>query len=200
MNLLRNTAKFAMSITADYINKGDTVVDATVGNGNDALALSRLVGETGKVYGFDIQPLALMRASEFLMQNEAPSEIELVYNGHEEMDRHISEEVSAIVFNLGYLPSGEKQITTTADTTITALDKAIDMIKADGIVTVVMYPGHPAGQIEKDKVLEWGNSLDKGIYHCAYISMINQPENAPCIMLVTKKKQGKYNETYQKEY
>ena len=49
MNILRNTAKFAMSITADYINKGDTVVDATVGNGNDALALSRLVGETGKV-------------------------------------------------------------------------------------------------------------------------------------------------------
>lgn len=188
MNLLRNTAKFAMSITADYINKGDTAVDATVGNGNDTLTLSRLVGETGKVYGFDIQPLALMRASEFLMQNEAPSEIELVYNGHEEMDRHISEEVSAIVFNLGYLPSGEKQITTTADTTITALNKAIDMIKADGIVTVVMYPGHPAGKIEKDKVLEWGNSLDKGIYHCAYISMINQPENAPCIMLVTKKK------------
>ena len=64
MNLLRNTAKFAMSITADYINKGDTVVDATVGNGNDALALSRLVGETGKVYGFDIQPLALMRVSD----------------------------------------------------------------------------------------------------------------------------------------
>ena len=188
MNLLKNTAKFAMSITADYINKGDTVVDATVGNGNDTLALSRLVGETGKVYGFDIQTLALMRASEFLMANDAPSEIELVYNGHEEMDRHISEEVSAIVFNLGYLPSGQKQITTTADTTITALDKAIDMIKADGIVTVVMYPGHPAGQIEKDKVLEWGSSLDKGIYHCAYISMINQPDNSPCIMLVTKKK------------
>ena len=61
------------------------------------------------------------------------------------------------------------------------------MIKADGIVTVVMYPGHAEGQREKDKVLEWGSGLDKSIYHCAYISMINQPENAPCIMLVTKK-------------
>ncbi len=188
MNLLRNTAKFAMSITAGYINTGDTVVDATVGNGNDTLALSRLVGETGRVYGFDIQPFALMRASEFLMQSEAPSEIELVYNGHEEMDRHISEEVAAVVFNLGYLPSGEKQITTTADTTVTALDRAIGMIKPDGIITVVMYPGHDEGKTEKEKVLEWGESLDKSIYHCACISMINQPENAPCIMLVTRKK------------
>ena len=188
MNLIRNTAKFAMRLTAEYINSGDTAVDATVGNGNDTLELSRLVGETGKVYGFDIQPIALMRASEFLMQSEAPSEIELVYNGHEEMDRHISEKVAAVVFNLGYLPSGKKQITTIADTTITALDKAIDMIKPDGIVTVVMYPGHTEGRLEKEKVLEWGSRLDKSIYHCAYISMVNQPENAPCIMLVTKKK------------
>ncbi len=189
MNLIRNTAKLAMHLTAMYIQLGDTVIDATVGNGNDTLALSELVGETGKVYGFDIQPLALMRASEFLMQNDAPSEIELVYNSHEEMDKHIAEPVAAIVFNLGYLPSGAKHITTRAETTLTALGKAIEMIKCDGVITVVMYPGHAEGQIEKEKVLEWAGLLDKSLYHCAYISMINQPENAPCIMLVTKKKQ-----------
>ncbi len=189
MNLIKNTAKLAMHLTAEYIQPGDTVIDATVGNGNDTLALSKLVGETGKVYGFDIQPLALMRASELLMQNDAPSEIELVYNSHEEMDRHIAKPVAAIVFNLGYLPSGEKHITTRAETTLKALEKSINMIKCDGVVTVVMYPGHAEGRIEKEKVLEWGKSLDRSIYHCASISMINQPENAPCIMLVTKKKQ-----------
>ena len=194
MNILRNTAGFAMNITAEYISEGDTVVDATVGNGHDTLALSELVGAGGKVYGFDIQPLALMRASEFLIQNEAPSEIELVYNGHEEMDRHISEPVAAVVFNLGYLPSGEKQITTRAETTLTALGKAVDMIKPDGIVTIVIYPGHEEGKREQDLIVQWGKSLDRSIYHCAHISMINQPENAPQIMLVTKKAPGRHRQ------
>lgn len=187
MNIIRNTAKFAMSIAAQYINKGDIAVDATVGNGYDTLTLSKLVGEAGKVYGFDIQPLALMRASEFLTLNDAPSEIELVYNGHEEMDKHISEKASAVVFNLGYLPSGDKNITTGADTTIMALNKALDIIKEDGIISVVMYPGHEEGKVERDRVTEWGKSLDKSRFHCAYISMINQPANAPCILLITKK-------------
>lgn len=194
MNILRNTAGFAMNITAEYISEGDTVVDATVGNGHDTLVLSELVGAGGKVYGFDIQPLALMRASEFLIQNNAPSEIELVYNGHEEMDKHISEPVAAVVFNLGYLPSGEKQITTRAETTLTALGKAVDMIKPDGIVTIVIYPGHEEGKREQDLIVQWGKSLDRSIYHCAHISMINQPENAPQIMLVTKKPSGRHRQ------
>jgi tRNA A58 N-methylase Trm61 len=39
------------SIVAGVVSEGDTVVDATVGNGNDTIFLARLVGEKGRVYG-----------------------------------------------------------------------------------------------------------------------------------------------------
>ncbi len=37
-----------------HMKPGDRAVDATVGNGWDTLKLCELVGEKGKVYGFDI--------------------------------------------------------------------------------------------------------------------------------------------------
>lgn len=54
------------SIVAGVVSEGDTVVDATVGNGNDTIFLARLVGEKGKVYGFDIQQEAINNTGELL--------------------------------------------------------------------------------------------------------------------------------------
>lgn len=188
MNILRNTTALALSIVESYIEKGDTVIDATCGNGHDTLALSRMVGEEGKVYGFEIQPLAVMRAMNMLYKEEAPSEIEMIYHGHEMMDLFVEEEVKAVVFNLGYLPGGDdKEITTKKETTLIALQKAIDKISVDGIVSVTIYPGHEAGREEAEAVLKWAESLDKKVYHVAHISMINQPETAPQILDITKK-------------
>ena len=52
-----------LAITHHFVEKtvssGDRVIDATMGNGHDTLFLSRLVGEGGKVYAFDIQKQAV---------------------------------------------------------------------------------------------------------------------------------------------
>ena len=47
------------SFILQHIKSGDTVADFTMGNGYDTLFLSQTVGETGKVFAFDIQPSAL---------------------------------------------------------------------------------------------------------------------------------------------
>ena len=39
----------------NQVQDGDLCIDATMGNGNDTLLLSRLCGSTGKVLAFDIQ-------------------------------------------------------------------------------------------------------------------------------------------------
>ena len=39
----------------NQVQEGDLCIDATMGNGNDTLLLSRLCGSTGKVFAFDIQ-------------------------------------------------------------------------------------------------------------------------------------------------
>ena len=43
-----------------HLKEGDTAVDFTMGNGNDTLFLSKAVGESGKVFAFDIQEDALI--------------------------------------------------------------------------------------------------------------------------------------------
>lgn len=69
----------------NVIQRGDTVVDATCGNGYDTLALLKMVAdESGKgcVYGMDIQRSALESTSSLLEesvdQNEVTSDFFLV--------------------------------------------------------------------------------------------------------------------------
>ena len=42
-----------------HIKEGGTAVDFTMGNGHDTAWLSKAVGQTGRVYAFDIQEKAL---------------------------------------------------------------------------------------------------------------------------------------------
>ena len=44
---------------SEYLKPGDRAVDATAGNGWDTLKLCELVGDSGKVYAFDIQEEAI---------------------------------------------------------------------------------------------------------------------------------------------
>ena len=63
----------SLSLCKDYLKKvlkeGDTVIDATCGNGYDTLFLRTNVGRKGKVYGFDIQQTALDNTSKLLKEN-----------------------------------------------------------------------------------------------------------------------------------
>ena len=186
-NLITKTTELAMSVTLAYIGRGDTVVDATCGSGQDTLALSRAVGETGKVYGFDIQKKALL-LTEARLHSHGCSNVHLLMKSFAEMGEHVPEEsAAAVVFNLGYLPGGDHSITTTADETLRGLECALKAIRRGGIVTVVLYDGHEAGAAEKQRVIEWAEGLDSKRYHAAFVSLINQANNPPEILWVTKK-------------
>ena len=47
---LHRILPFARQLFSETVNAGETVVDATAGNGNDTLFLAELVGENGHVY------------------------------------------------------------------------------------------------------------------------------------------------------
>ena len=65
MKLLR-VLPFAKHLLGETVNPGETVVDATAGNGNDTHFLAEHVGENGHVYAFDIQQAALDSTAERL--------------------------------------------------------------------------------------------------------------------------------------
>lgn len=68
----------SLRVWKHVVREGDTVVDATCGNGHDTLALVKLVaGESarGRVYGMDIQGDALQSTSCFLGQSLGTQEV-----------------------------------------------------------------------------------------------------------------------------
>jgi tRNA1(Val) A37 N6-methylase TrmN6 len=174
-------------ILENAIKEGDIVVDATVGNGYDTEYLAKKVGERGKVYGFDIQKIALDKTKERLQKNDLLERVSLILDGHENMDKYIKEEVSCIYFNLGYLPRGDHKLITKAETTILALEKSLKLLKSYGIISIALYTGHEGGLEEKDAVEEFLANLDQNYYNVLKCNFINQKNNPPQLVLVEKK-------------
>ncbi|WP_025682974.1 tRNA (mnm(5)s(2)U34)-methyltransferase, partial [Paenibacillus maysiensis] len=158
---------YAHQLVAARVQPGDTAIDATVGTGADTLFLAKAAGRRGRVYGFDIQQEALQLARRRLDEDESPSlaEVSLLLQGHEQMREAVPDKlhgkVAAVMFNLGYLPSegADPSVITHTDSTLTALDAAMYLLRPRGILTAVLYPGHAGGGEEAEAVLQWASVL-----------------------------------------
>ncbi|WP_434799690.1 tRNA (mnm(5)s(2)U34)-methyltransferase [Terrisporobacter vanillatitrophus] len=169
------------------IEKGNVVIDATMGNGYDTVYLGNLVGETGKVYAFDVQEEALTSTRKKVIRDNMEDRIELILDGHENLDKYVKEEVSCVVFNLGYLPRAKHLVITKADTTLQAIKKSLELLKPNGIISIAAYIGHEGGLDEKNYVCEYLNNLDQKQYNVLHMEFTNQINNPPQLILVEKK-------------
>lgn len=153
---------------AAIIGEGDAVIDATVGNGHDTLFLAGHVGHSGTVYGFDIQQQALDAAYARLQAAGVEGRASLYHAGHEAMALVLPQtqvgRIRAVVFNLGYLPGGDKTRTTAASTTLAALEQARELLAPGGVISVLAYTGHPGGRDEAEVVKAWARSLAPDYY------------------------------------
>ncbi len=154
----------ARNLIQSALTPGDTAVDATVGNGHDTLFLAECVGPRGRVVGFDIQPSALAETTRRLHAAGLDERVELLLRGHEEMSAWFAGSASlprpmAVMFNLGYQPGGDRSVITRPETTLVALDSALDLVTPGGIITVVVYVGHAGGKAEAEAVLEWARAV-----------------------------------------
>jgi len=169
----------------NFIKDGDTVIDATAGNGNDTLKLCNAVGKSGKVYAFDIQDKALKetnrRLSEIKLQN-----FELICDSHSNLDTYVKDKVKAVVFNLGYLPGGDHKLQTKANTTIEAIDKSLEILENDGFISVTVYYGKNSGTEEKEAVMHYFKTLDHKNYTVTIHDFYNRPNNPPITVIITK--------------
>ena len=142
----------AQSIVEQYLQPCQQAVDATAGNGHDSCFLARQVGARGRVFVFDIQQQALDSTASRLHDQGQAAQVTLVQRGHEHLLDEIPAmdhgHIQAVMFNLGYLPHGDKTRTTTSATTLPALAQARAVLAPGGIITVLAYRGHPGGQEE----------------------------------------------------
>ncbi len=176
------------SFLKQQINPGDLCIDATMGNGNDTLLLCQLTGPEGHCLAFDIQDTALANTRTLLTANQIPaSSYTLLQESHENMAAHAkAESVSAIVFNLGYLPSGDHALATHAASTLPALEQSLALLKKEGLLVVCIYSGGDSGFAERDAVLDWLKGLDPKKYLVIVSEYYNRPKNPPIPVLVVK--------------
>ncbi len=141
------------------VQTGETVVDATAGNGHDTLFLARLVGPQGRVLAFDIQEAALAATRMRLSKGNIEADrVRLVCKSHGELDRYATDPIAAVMFNLGYLPGSDRVCRTTLDETVRGLGSAWALLRKGGILTVVCYRGHEGGAEEAGAVLRFAET------------------------------------------
>lgn len=176
------------------LQKDDVVVDATLGNGFDALTLLELVGSNGYLYGFDIQQEAI-DATKLKLSNAGYENMSLILENHSRMSEHLKDcQIRGVVFNLGYLPKGEKAVTTLWETTQTAISQAMELIMEEGFISVMTYPGHETGQIEDEHLNNWLEALPQKKFQVSKMEFINQQNNPPRLYWITKRQMNKTKE------
>lgn len=170
---------------AERLQSGQFAIDATTGNGHDTVFLAESVGRRGRVFGFDIQSSALANTHQRLLDGGLASSVTLIHQGHEHMRAQIPAEVhgqvSAIMFNLGYLPGSDKKTITQPATTAAAVESAAQLLARDGIMTILAYRGHTGGQNEADTVVRLLDSLDKQQFEIE-----QHPSPGPWLYIVKK--------------
>lgn len=168
------------------VKTGDVVIDATAGNGGDTVFLAKLVGDHGMVYSFDIQPTALEKTAEKLKAEGLEKRVTQINDSHANMCKHVDRTVKAVMFNLGYLPGGDHNISTKGISTIAAIESAMKLISVNGIITIVVYYGGDSGFEEKEQVLKYIESIDCKRFTVLKTEFVNQINCPPILICIEK--------------
>lgn len=185
---LRSARWLAHEILTSVVNPGDRVIDATAGNGHDTLFLARLTGSDGHVTAFDIQPDAIEHSRILLRDNGMENIVSLICDGHQNMDRYVTEPVRAVMFNLGWLPGGDKSVTTHWETTRAAIEKALGLLEPMGVCTVCAYPGHEEGNREKNELGIFLSGLRPQEFNVLRQTFINAGPGSPECFVIQRQR------------
>lgn len=178
--------QFCHNFLQEFIHEGDVCVDATTGNGNDTEFLCKMVGDEGRVYGFDIQSKAIESTGNRLEEAGLSKRALLINDGHQNMADYVKEPVSVIVFNFGYLPGGDHKIATSASTSIQAVDQGLNLLKSGGIMNLCIYSGKDTGYEEKDALLEHLKGLDSKKWLVIVNSYYNRENDPPIPVFIIR--------------
>lgn len=182
---------YSRSLMQRVVRPGGMAIDGTIGNGHDTLYLAELVSEKGHVFGFDIQQQAIIQTEELLTKNNVAERVTLFQKGHEKLEESVpvkyQGKIQGAMFNLGYLPGGDKSIVTKPNTTIAAIDQVIRILAKGGILGLIVYPGHEEGAYERDQLMEYAKNLDQSKVNVLQYGFINQKNNPPFLLAFEKK-------------
>lgn len=188
--LFQTPLDLAHNYWQQLLKPGDCVIDATSGNGHDTLFLAKLIlsDEKGHIIALDIQQQAVENTRQLLKDNlkGLPGNISTYRQCHSTFPSFLEKEsVALIVYNLGYLPGGNKSLTTLSDTTLKSLEAASSLIAPGGAISITCYPGHAAGKPEEELALHFAATLNPQEWSSCHHKWLNR-KNAPSLILIQR--------------
>ncbi|UUZ83205.1 class I SAM-dependent methyltransferase [Paenibacillus sp. P26] len=183
---------YAHKLIEERMRSGEAAIDATAGNGVDTAFLARIAGPSGSVHAFDIQSQALEQTAARLEREQlAGPHIRLHLRSHAELEEAVPQEqhghIAAVMFNLGYLPGQDHATITKPDSTLAALEATTRLLRRGGIITIVLYTGHPGGKAEAEAVEKWAAGLAQRFFQVLQVRFLNQKNDPPYLIAVEKR-------------
>lgn len=176
----KDVSLMAQDIIKNYCGNFNTAVDCTLGNGHDTEFLSKYFN---KVYSFDIQEIAIRN-----FEKNKPTNVVLIHDSHEEIEKYIeNEHIDCFMYNLGFLPGGNKEITTKANSSLNSIKSSLKKLSNNGIITICLYIGHEEGKKEAESLLPFLKFLDKSKYAVVVHKVINRNSISPSLIVIEKK-------------
>ncbi len=171
--------KLAHQVWKDHLKPGNFAIDATCGNGYDTEVLAHL--DLTHLYVFDIQKKAL---------NSTKSRVGEDKNISYHLECHsafasVKNPVDLIVYNLGYLPRGDKSLTTNVQTTLKSIETGIILLNPRGLISCMIYPGHSEGSREEAALLSLTANFSPKKFQISHHQSVNRSK-APSLLLIQK--------------
>ena len=157
-----------------------------MGNGHDTEFLSKTVGEDGHVFAFDVQEQAVASTAKNLAAAGCPQNYTSILDSHHNVKKYVQGPIKAGMFNLGYLPGSDKSITTMRETTMPAIEAALDLLDHDGVLLIAVYPGHKEGDAEGQMILDYLAGISRHRVCATLVKIVNSPSSPFFIMVETK--------------
>lgn len=180
-----NTLSMVHTFLKEHVRPGALCIDATAGRGRDTALLCRLAGNTGRVLAFDIQEDAVAQTRALLEQEGLSAEVHL--DSHAHMDRYAEDgTVDCVVFNFGRLPGGDPTIVTKADSSVTAIETGLRLLKVGGVMAIALYYGKENGYEEKEAVLEYLKTVDDRAFSVLTCDWTNRRGEPPMPIFIWK--------------
>jgi hypothetical protein len=171
--------KLAHQVWKDHLKPGDFAIDATCGNGYDTEVLAHL--NLAHLYVCDIQKKALNATKSLVGENQ---NISYHLECHSTFS-FVKNPVDLIVYNLGYLPGGDKSLTTNLQTTVKSIKTGIVLLNPGGLISCMLYPGHSEGAREESALLDLTSDFSPKNFQISHHQLVNRCR-APSLLLIRK--------------
>lgn len=182
-SLFQNHLDLAHQYWTNFLAAGDLAVDATCGNGHDTVFLAK---KGARVISIDVQQDALDQAKVNAEEEGVADQITFLKQCHSTFPEEIEGSVVKLfVYNLGYLPGGDKDLTTKVETTLQSIRNAMVLLANGGMISITCYPGHEEGEREEAELLNFCRAIDPKEWSCCHHRWVNR-NRSPSLVLLQK--------------